>query len=119
MDRKTATMLGAAAALATSPALAAPPPSEAPAVPIAASYAELLEPIPDAVARLKASDAEAAARPARLIEAQYVNHHHHHHHHHRSRRWYRTHGYLWSGGAWVLRPVPHHHHHHHHHHNND
>ena len=109
MDRKIATMVGAAAALATGPALAARP-----AVPVAASYAELLEPIPNAAERLQIADAEDAAQPARLIEAQWAYHHHHHHHHH-LRRWYMQHGYYWSGGRWVLRPVRHHHHHHHHH----
>jgi hypothetical protein len=92
--------------------LAATSPADAPAVPVAASYAELLQPIPNAVERLRAADAEADARPARLIEAQYVAHHHHHHHHH-NRGWYLKNGYVWLGGAWVLRP----HHHHHHHHN--
>ena len=89
-----------------------------PAVPVAASYAELLEPIPNAVERLKVSDAQTAERPATLIPAQWaVAHHHHHHHHHHNRRWYTSRGYIWSGGAWVLRPRTHHHHHHHHHSN--
>jgi hypothetical protein len=115
MNRKTATLMGAAAALAAGPALAASA-AQAPAVPVASSYAELLTPIPDAVERLKAAEAEAQAQPPKLIEAQYAQPHHHHHHHHHSRRWYRSHGYTWSGGAWVLAPAPHHHHHHHHHH---
>jgi len=114
MDRKTITLVGAAAALAAGPALAASSAAEGPAVPVAASYAELLQPIPNAVERLKLADAEADAQPARLIPAQYAAHHHHHHHHH-SRRWYQTHGYAWLGGAWVLRPAHHHHHHHHDH----
>lgn len=116
MDRKTATLLGAGAALAAGPALASAP-ATAPAVPIAASYAELLAPIPNAVERLQASDAEVEAQP-QLIRAQYMaGPHHHHHHHHHNRRWYRSHGYIWSGGAWIIRPVAHHHHHHHHHQN--
>lgn len=115
MDRKTATIMGAAAALAASPALAGSEAAPAPSTPVAASYAELLEPIPNAIERLRASDAEAAAKPARLILAQYADqhHHHHHHHHHHTRRWYRQHGYSWSNGAWILGPRPHHHHHHH------
>lgn len=112
MDRKTATIVGAAAALVASPALAGSSAAEAPSTLVAASYAELLEPIPNAIERLRASDAEAAARPAQLIPAQYDRHHHHHHHHHHSRRWYRDHGYNWLNGAWVLGPRPHHHHHH-------
>jgi hypothetical protein len=111
MDGKTATMIGAAA-LAVSPGLASA--AQASAVPAAASYADLLEPIPNAVERLKAADQEAAARPPMLIEAQYVAHHHHHHHHHHVRAWYLQHGYGWFGGRWVLHPRRHHHHHHHH-----
>jgi hypothetical protein len=116
MKRQTATLMGAAAALATTPALSAPAAAaEKPATPVAASYAELLEPIPNAVQRLKLADTEAAAAPARLIDAQYVEHHHHHHHHHHNRRWYSAHGYFWNGTAWVIRPAHHHHHHHHNH----
>jgi hypothetical protein len=122
MDRKTTTLLGTAAALAAAPGLAAAPQAMQPAVPVAASYAELLEPIPNAVERLQLADTESAAQPPRLILAQYapapgpVAHHHHHHHHH-NRRWYLANGYYWHGGAWVLRPVHHHHHHHHDDHN--
>jgi hypothetical protein len=114
MKAKTVSLVGAAAALAAGPALAAPS-FEGPAVPPAASYADLLTPIPNAVERLQLADAQDAAQApdAQLIQAQYRHHHHHHHH---NRRWYMSHGYYWFGGAWVLRP-PHHHHHHHHHHN--
>ncbi len=114
MDRKTATLLGAAAALTAAPALAASA-APAPAVPVAASYAELLAPIPNAVERLKLADAEAQAQQPKLIEAQYYAHHHHHHNHHHNRRWYLRNGYNWYNGGWVLRPRPHHHHHHHNH----
>lgn len=117
MHRKTATLVGAAAALATGPGLAATAAS-GPATPIASSYAQLLEPIPNAVGRLKIADANERAQPARLIEAQWNGdmHHHHHHHHHHNRGWYYRNGYYWSGGAWVLRSRHHHHHHHHHNH---
>jgi hypothetical protein len=114
MDRKTAILLGAASALATGPAFAAPIGPQATPVPVAASYAELLQPIPNAVERLRAADAQADLTPARLIDAQYVRQHHHHHHH--DRRWYQQNGYSWYNGAWVLRPRAHHHHHHHHSH---
>ena len=117
MDRKIAIMVGAAAALATGPALAAPA-TGSPAVPAASSYAELLQPIPNAVERLQIADAQADSAPARLIEAQYgngqqYNNHHHHHHQNHNRRWYRQRGYVWYNGAWVMRPRAHHHHHHH------
>jgi hypothetical protein len=67
----------------------------------ASSFSELLNPIPDAAAILKAADeADANARAIPNVElAQYHHHHHvfwrrrHHHHHH------------------------YHHHHHHHHYN--
>jgi hypothetical protein len=113
MDGKIATLAGAAA-LAAVPALAgATPPASEPAVPVAATYAELLNPIPNASERLQRADAQAEARPE-LIEAQYVAHHHHHHHHHSySRSWYRSHGYYWYGGRWTMRPRHHHHHHNH------
>lgn len=115
MDRKTSALIGAAAAFATGPALAAPV-ADGPATPVASSYADLLTQIPNAVERLRISDAQSDA-PAQLIKAQYVApaHHHHHHHHHHNRAWYMAHGYYWHGGAWVIRPVRHHHHHHHHH----
>ena len=73
----------------------------------ASSYADLLKPIPNALAVLKeltAAQAESAAggtgtgSPAMIQDVQLiiqVPHHHHHHHHYRRR---------------------HHHHHHHHHH---
>ena len=111
MDAKTVTLATATAALAAGSAAAA---HTAPATPVAASYAELLQPIPNAVERLQVSDAQAAERPATLIPVQWAHHHHHHHH---TRRWYLTHGYIWSGGAWIIRPRPHHHHHHNHDHN--
>jgi hypothetical protein len=84
---------------ALSPAMAAEPR----AIPAVASYADLLQPIPDAVERLRMADAEAAAEhPAVLIEAQYADHHHHHHHRrHRVRR--------------IIRQIVHPHHHHHNH----
>ena len=123
MDRKTASLVGAAAAIAAAP-IGATAQAQEPAVPVAASYADLLQPIPNAVERLRLVQTEDSER-AKLIDAQYVPgpyagaaHHHHHHHHSHSRRWYRSHGYWYRGGAWVMRPVPHHHHHHHHHHNN-
>ena len=114
MDGKIATLAGVAA-LAAVPALAgATPPASEPAVPVAATYAELLNPIPNASERLQRADAQAEAQP-QLIEAQYVAHHHHHHHHNGySRSWYRSHGYYWYGGRWAQRPRHNHHHHHNH-----
>ena len=81
MKRRTKILVTAAAVAAAGPAVAQASTAE-PAVPVAASYSDLLQPIPNAVERLRAADAEAAQRPAKLIEAQYWYHHHHHHHHH-------------------------------------
>src|ERR1700741_1383726 len=74
------------------------------ALPAAKSYAELLEPIPNALAVLQAVDAAEAARGAQVAgtdaDVTLVQHHHHHHrrvrHHHHHNRWWRRH--------------PHHHH---------
>ena len=137
MDAKTASLMGAAAALATLPVAAQAAPAEAGPMPVAASYAELLQPIPNAVERLHAS--YAAEQEAQLIDVQYgpppgayAHHHHHHsqqqyapppvvyhHHHHHNqwahrRSWYLRHGYVWLNGGWVVRPRYRHHHHHHH-----
>ena len=112
MDGKIATLAGVAA-LAAAPAIAT---ANTPAVPVATSYAELLQPIPNATERLQLADAEDQAAAPRLIPAQWGRDHHHHHHHHHNRAWWLpAHGYYWFGGRWTLRPVHHHHHHHHHH----
>jgi ABC-type Zn2+ transport system substrate-binding protein/surface adhesin len=70
----------------------------------ARSFAELLQPIPDATVLLAAAEASSARDLAdsesmdRRMVAQYYHHHHHHHHHHYRR---------------------YHHHHHHHHYRRD
>jgi len=114
MKRTTAMLAGAATAalavgVAVSPAIAEP-------IPAATSYADLLQPVPNAMERLAASDASQAT--GRVELAQYYRnddrgyyHHHHHHHWRRDRAWYLNNGYYWSDGRWILRPVYHHHHH--------
>ncbi len=119
MKRTTAMLAGAATvalaagAMTTSAAMADP-------IPVATSYADLLEPVPNAMERLAVADANAPAAHMELAQWGGPNFHHHHHHHHhafrRDRRWYLANGYYWAGGGWRLRPVHHHHHHHHHHH---
>ncbi len=105
MDKKIAGLLGAVAALGTlNVAQAAPAPTPADALQ-ANSFADLLEPIPNAKALLQAVDEREPAPAAKdnVQLAQYYHHHHHHHH------WRRP----------VVVVVPHrryHHHHHHHHH---
>jgi hypothetical protein len=108
MDKKTAGLLGVVAGLASMGAAhAASTPAVNPAEALqATSYADLLAPVQNAVAVMRADDA-ARARQAPSegdVElAQYYGpppyYHHHHHHHHHHHAYYR------------------HHHHHHHHHN--
>ena len=93
--RGAAAALTALMALPAGAAVAHAAPNATQAVPPAASYAELLEPIPNATERLRLSNEEAATDQPKLILAQYAAPHHHHH----WRRWRRRH------------------YHHHHHHN--
>jgi hypothetical protein len=118
MEKKIAGLLGAVATLgAFSGAQAAPTPSPAPTdVMRANSFADLLEPIPNASALLQAIDESAPAQPAdsNIQLAQVVigigrDHHHHHHHHHA--------GYgRYYAPRVVVVPRRYRHHHHHHHH---
>jgi hypothetical protein len=112
MDKNIAGLIGAVSALvAVVPAQAATGRlATVESTMQASSYADLLKPIPNALAVLKeltATQAESAAggtdteSPGTIQDAQFIirlpHHHHHHHHHHHYRR-------------------RHHHHHHHHHH---
>jgi len=124
MERKIAGVIGAIATLgAINGADAATPPVNPAEVLKAGSFADLLKPIPNALAALRAVDEAAPIRPSEndVQTAQYYPyyyHHHHHHHHHsqmlqvvpgvgvvvvpqRRRRYYDDRYY-------------HHHHHHHH-----
>ena len=98
MDKKIAGLLGAAAALASMSAANAATPVSTDALQ-ATSYADLLNPVPNAVAQLIADDATRAADEVKTARIR-VEMDHHHHHHHRYRRRHRRH------------------HHHHHHHSN-
>jgi len=108
MDKKIAGLLGAAAALATvSGANATEVKGNAPNP--AASYRDLLNPVPNALEALKADDARLANTPPDQVKVAQVgvvvgHHHHHHHHHHVAPR------------VVIVPPHRHHHHHHHHHH---
>jgi hypothetical protein len=99
MDKTIARLLGAAAALTTmtganATSVAATAPTDA--LP-ASSYADLLAPVPNALAQLIADDTARAGKPSGMEMAQIqVEIGGRHHHHHRYRR--------------------HRHHHHHHHH---
>ena len=90
MDRKIAGVLGAVATLGSLNAAQAAPAPDPTDVLRANSYAELLQPIPNASTLLKAVD-EARPEPSadrNVQEAQYYYHHHHHHHHSFYRRDY-------------------------------
>jgi len=125
MDKKIASVVGAVAGLATLDTAAQATTGATPApgeLNGAQSFAELLEPIPNALALLRAADA-AAARTETVGQAgpdvqvaQYHHHHHryyrhHHHHHHRAI-------IIRPGGVYIRGHHHHHHryHHHHHHH---
>jgi hypothetical protein len=85
MDKTKLGLTAAVSALLALPgaAFAAPDAQAESATPPAQSYADLFQPIPNAVEKLRLSDMQEAQRAQsqpRLILAQ--NHHHHHHHHH-------------------------------------
>ena len=103
MDKKIAGLLGAAAALTAvnSPQAAAPSTT---ALESAATYGDLLEPIPNALALLKTEDTKGTTDTRANGQTRLAQHHHHHHHRYYRRYWHHHH---------------HHHryyHHHHHHH---
>lgn len=78
MKKLTALLLGGVAAMLTLNAVQAAPIAPA-AAPAAQSYAELLQPIPNAATALQADDALRAQQP-KVELAQYRGYHHHHHH---------------------------------------
>ncbi len=105
MDKKIAGLLGAVAAVSTlGAAQAAPTPTPMEAL-RANSFAELLEPIPNAAVLLQAVDEQGRAETADGNIQLARNHHHHHHH-----------AYRRFVPRIVVMPRHRHHHHHHHHH---
>jgi hypothetical protein len=124
MDKKVAGLVGAVSALATMTAAEAARAREATEILNPRSYAELLQPIPNAVALLIAADALSAARAkgeagqdpnVKLAQYEYeYGYYHHHHHHHHHRRWWYHHHHHHHHHRWYY--YHHHHHHHHHHH---
>jgi hypothetical protein len=111
MDKKLAGLLGAVAAVSTMGGAQAASVDPAQAL-RAASYADLLNPVPNAVALQIADDNARLAKSADEMQVAQVEvrvgHHHHHHrrviimrrHHHHHHNW---------------RRMRHHHHHHHSH----
>ena len=103
MDKKIAGLLGAVGAFASlSSAPAATDIADPTTVLKAQSYADLLNPIPNAKATLNAID-EAYDQTGTSFQVAENSHHHHHHSYRRERRI-------------IVAPRRHHHHHHHHHH---
>ena len=126
MDKSKLGVVGAISSLVALPAMAQPAAARAePPIAAAQSYAELLQPIPNAVERLQRANLEESQRPL-LIRAQYgdqhhhhqANNHHHHHqnggHHHHHRRSHIIRRVFGIGGG-----QHHHHNNHGHHHNNE
>lgn len=114
MDKKIAGLLGAVGALTSLSTAQAATPSDPTEVLKAGSYADLLDPIPNAMEKLRAVD-ETPSAPKVQTAQLFIEHHHHHHHHH--------HGYYRGYGPRIVvtpgyryRGYHHHHHHHHHHH---
>ena len=118
MEKTILGIVGAVAGLATvgGAQAATPATQDASGVPAARSFAELLDPIPNALAALQAAEAADAAAPAQdeadmKVAQVYIGVGHHHHH----RRYYGHHHHHHRG---VVIRVPrrgygHHHHHHH------
>ena len=103
MDKKIAGLLAAVGAFASvSSAQAATDRADPATVLKAQSYADLLNPIPNAKATLNAID-EAYDQAGTSFQVTENSHHHHHHSYRRERRI-------------IVAPRRHHHHHHHHHH---
>jgi hypothetical protein len=99
MDKKLAGLLGAVGGLVSLDAAHAAITNDPTKALTAQSYADLLNPIPNAMAKLKAADEADGTARVRVAENA---HHHHHHSYHRERKI-------------VIAPHRHHHHHHHHH----
>ncbi|MBN9149692.1 MULTISPECIES: hypothetical protein [Nitrobacteraceae] len=111
MDKKIAGLIGAVATLGACNVAEAAPPVVNPAptdVLQANSYADLLQPIPNALTTLQAIDAASSPSADGQIELAQFYYHHHHHHHHHHHRWHRAPRIV------VVPPRWHHHHHHHH-----
>jgi hypothetical protein len=96
MDKKIAGLLGAVGALASLDTAQATIATDSTTMLKAQSYADLLNPIPNATATLKAVDEAGDTSEVRVAENA---HHHHHHHSYRRER------------KIIIAPRRHHHHH--------
>jgi hypothetical protein len=84
MEKRITALLGAVAALSTmGAAQASPAPAPSPSDALKAnSYADLLEPIPDAAKVLQVLDEQAPTTSADRGNVQLAQGYYHHHHHH-------------------------------------
>jgi hypothetical protein len=102
MDKKLMGMLGAASTLALltgGAAAATPNEASGPELRPAQSFAELLDPIPNALETLKAEDQKGPPATTESSTEKVAQYYHHHHHHH-----------------YYYHPHHHYYYHHHHHH---
>jgi hypothetical protein len=109
MDKRIAGLLGGVAALASlDAAQAAAPIAPAHRSLAVESYAELLEPIPNAVSLLIADDAARAQQPSAGVQLAQFRHHHHHHsfYHHHHHHHHHHHGFGFGFGGVVVAPPP-------------
>ena len=107
MDKKIAGLLGAAATLTvTTGAGAQAAPAQQTGLGPATSYADLLKPVPNAVAVLREDEAaRGQAEPAEVELAQFFRYHHHHHHHHQHHGFFHHHHHHgFFGGGVVIGP---------------
>ncbi len=120
MDRKIAGLLGAVGTLASLNGAQAAPSTDPTEVLKARTFADLLQPIPDAMARLEALDSAGAPTEKNVQTAQFYierEHHHHHHHHNSYYRRYREEPRVIVVPRDREYGYGYRHHHHHHHHN--
>jgi hypothetical protein len=126
MEKKVAGLLSAVAALGVLHSAQAAPSSASNSSPPDTlkvnSYADLLEPIPNALKVLAEIEAQAPVKPWEdnvtddNVKVAQFYHHHHHHHHHGYYHHHHHHGYYRRGPVIVIPGRRWHHHHHHHHH---
>jgi|SRR5476649_487505 hypothetical protein len=96
MDKKIVGVIAAVGALAPiSAAQAAAPIGDVEQIMHARSFSELLHPIPNAIAALKAVDEAHTDPSAQMMVAQYHHHHHHYYHHHHHHHFYHHHHHHW------------------------
>lgn len=124
MDKTIIGVVGAVAGLASLDGAAQAATVTAPGeLKAAQSFADLLDPIPNAVSLLRAADL-AAARTAQnepatdetvQVAQVYISHHHHHHHRYRHHHHHHHHRAVIRAPGVRIGIGRHRHHHHHHH----